>query len=133
MTHSLAAPLFGIALFGTAAILAGAAHAQDVQETVCAQGTYSVPCPKVVWCAAARCGIALARSDGMIEILYSSEEKMGRTVRRPMLAGKPMDLQNLAGRVIVFEWEESGDVGRDGADLPVKDITYVVMPPRNAG
>ncbi|MEJ1156762.1 hypothetical protein [Prosthecomicrobium sp. N25] len=124
-----------IAAAGAAAalLLSLPALAEDIKETVCAQGTYSVPCPKVVWCPAARCGIAVARPDGMIEILYSSEEKMGRTVRRPTLAGKPMDLQNLAGRVIVFEWEDSGDIGRDGADLAVKDIVYVVMPPRNAG
>jgi hypothetical protein len=129
MTKALTAAALGVA----AAVLTLPAAAQEIRETVCAQGTYSVPCPKIVWCPAARCGIALARSDGMIEILYSSEEKMSRTVRRPTLAGKPMDLQNLAGRVIVFEWEESGDVSRDGADLPVKDINYVVMPPRNAG
>ena len=125
--------IISLAVLGAAAAFAAPVHAQEIKETVCAQSSYSVPCPKIVWCPAARCGIGLARSDGMIEILYSSEEKMGRTVRRPMLAGQPLQMQNLAGRVIVFEWEDSGDVGREGSDLAVKDVVYVIMPPRHSG
>lgn len=106
---------------------------QDTSERICAQGTYSLPCPEVIWCPAAKCGIGIPRSDGNIEIIYSSEEEMDGTQRRPMQAGSPMSLQHLAGKVIVFEWEDSGKIETPGSDLPIKSILYVIMPPLNAG
>jgi hypothetical protein len=120
-----------------AAALCGgaAAHAQvpSQGDRICAQGTYSTPCPRVIWCPGAKCGIGVARPDGELEILYSSEKKMDGTRRRPVAGGTPMSLDNLVGRVVVFEWEESGQVANPGADLPIKDILYVIMAPPNTG
>ena len=106
---------------------------QDTTERICAQGTYSLPCPEVIWCPTARCGIGIPRPDGNIEIVYSSEEEMDGTHRRPVQAGSPMSLQHLAGKVIVFEWDDSGKVETPGSDLAIKTILYVIMPPPNAG
>jgi hypothetical protein len=124
----------GIACFAilTTGAAVGAA-AQESKDVICAQGTYSVPCPKVVWCPAKKCGIAIPRADGDIEIIYSSEPKMDGTHRRPLSAGSVMSLQHLAGKVIVFEWDDSGDAQSPGSDLPIKDILYVIMPPPHAG
>lgn len=115
------------------AILSGTAMAQDARETICVQGTYSVPCPEVVWCPGGKCGIGIARADGEVEIIYSSEEEMGGTHRRLVMAGEPVSLQNVIGRVIVFEWDDSGQVENPGSDLAIKNILYVIMPPANAG
>ncbi len=106
---------------------------QDTAERICAQGTYSLPCPEVIWCPAGNCGIGIPLSDGNIEIISSSEEEMQGTHRRPVQAGNPMSLQHLAGRVIVFEWDDSGEVENPGSDLVIKNILYVIMPPPNAG
>jgi hypothetical protein len=113
--------------------LTASAAAQEPKDVICAQGTYSVRCPKVVWCPAKKCGIAIPRADGDIDIIYSSEPKMDGTHRRPLSAGRPMSLQHLAGKVIVFEWDDSGDGQNPGSDLPIKDILYVIMPPPQAG
>jgi hypothetical protein len=102
-------------------------------ETVCAQGTYSLPCPKVIWCPADKCGVAVARPDGLIDIVFSSEEQMRGTRRRPIQAKTPMTLQSIAGRVFVFEWVDSGDMQTPDADLPIKTIHYVIMPPQTNG
>ncbi|WP_158047603.1 hypothetical protein [Skermanella pratensis] len=119
---------------GVLAVLApGGARAQDVKETVCAQGTYSEPCPQVIWCPATNCGIGIPQPDGGLEIISSTEKKMDGTSRRPVQAGKPMTLESITGRVIVFEWEDAGQVGQAGSDLTIKDILYVVMPPAGSG
>ena len=118
-------------VFCAAALTAGiscAASADDVSERVCAQGTFSVPCPEVIWCPAANCGLGIPRADGELEIIYSSDKTMDGTTRRPVQAGKPMSLQYLAGRAIVFEWE-TNETNAPGTDLPVKTIHYVIMPP----
>jgi hypothetical protein len=108
--------------------------AADAQSnTICAQGMYSTPCPKVIWCATPKCGIGIARADGDLDIIYSSEPKMDGTKRRPMTGGVPMSLQNLVGKVVVFEWEDSGQFGAAGAELAIKDIIYVIMSPPNLG
>jgi hypothetical protein len=120
-----------------AAVLAtftvGAARAQDVKETVCAQGTYSEPCPQVIWCPATNCGIGIPQPDGKIEIISSTEKKMDGTSRRPVQSGKPMTLDSITGRVIIFEWEDPGKVEAAESDITIKDILYVVMPPAGAG
>lgn len=79
-----------LAALCTAVLTGGAASgamAQDVKETICAQGTYSEPCPQVIWCPATNCGIGIPKSDGQLEILYSTEKKMDGTSRRPVQAG----------------------------------------------
>jgi hypothetical protein len=118
-----------------AAVLAFAAGAaaQETKDTICAQGTYAPPCPKVIWCPAKRCGIGIPRADGDLEVIYSSEPKMNGKHKKPMSAGQPLSLQNLAGKVIMFEWEEGGQEAESGANLMIKDILYVIMPPPNAG
>jgi hypothetical protein len=116
-----------------AAVAPGGARAQDVKETVCAQGTYSEPCPEVIWCPAENCGIGIPQPDGQLEIISSTEKKMEGTSRRPVQAGKPMTLESITGRVIVFEWEDAGQVEQAGSDLTIKDILYVVMPPAGPG
>jgi hypothetical protein len=95
----------------TAVLAGGAASgalAQDVKETICAQGTYSEPCPQVIWCPATNCGIGIPTPNGQLEIIYSTEKKMDGTSRRPVQAGSPMKLETVTGRVIVFEWEDPG-------------------------
>lgn len=89
-----------------------------------------MPCPKVVWCPAGKCGVGRARSDGFIDIIFSSEEKMSGTTRRPVQANMPMTLQTIAGRVIVFEYDDAGEMETDKSDLPIKTIHFVIMPPR---
>jgi hypothetical protein len=119
------------------AVLAGraasGAMAQDVKETICAQGTYSEPCPQVIWCPATNCGIGIPKPDGQLEIIYSTEKRMDGTSRRPVQAGSPMKLETVTGRIIVFEWEDPGKVEQAGSDLTIKNILYVVMPPASAG
>jgi hypothetical protein len=58
---------------------------------------------------------------------------MDGTHKKPMSAGQPLSLQNLAGKVIMFEWEEGSQEAEAGASLTIKDILYVIMPPPNAG
>jgi hypothetical protein len=67
------------------------------------------------------------------ETIYATEKKMVETSRRPVQAGSPMKLETIAGRVIVFEWEDPGKVEQAGSDLTIKNILYVVMPPASAG
>jgi hypothetical protein len=122
-----------VATTAAALALAAGAAAQPSQDTICAQGAYAPPCPKAIWCPAKRCGIGIPRADGEIEVIYSSEPKMDGKHKRPVSAGQPMSLQNLAGKVILFEWEEGGREADSGADLSIKDILYVIMPPPNAG
>ena len=58
----------------TAVLAGGAASgamAQDVKETICAQGTYSEPCPQVIWCPATNCGIGIPSTTAVIFILNS--------------------------------------------------------------
>lgn len=128
---NLAVPLACCAIFAVGAT--AHATAQESKDVICAQGTYSVPCPKVIWCPAKKCGIAIPRADGDIDIIYSSEPKMDGTHRRPLSGGTAMSLEHLAGRVIVFEWDDSGEVQNPGSDLAIKDILYVIMPPPQAG
>ena len=107
-----------------------AAAAQD--ERLCVQGTYSTPCAKVVWCPAGKCGIGIPQADGSIDILYSSEKTMDGTKRRPYHGGQPMSLQNVMGKIIVFEWDD-GTVPNPASDLNIKDVIHVVMPPPGSG
>lgn len=129
MKTAFTAMCMSVALGGAVAL----AQAPDQGDRICAQGTYSTPCPRVIWCPAAKCGIGIARPDGNLEILYSSEKRMDGTRRRPVAGGTPMSLDNLVGRVVVFEWEESGQLANPGADLAIKDILYVIMAPPNSG
>jgi hypothetical protein len=113
----------------TMGTLAGGA-AQELKDTICVQGTYSIPCVKIIWCPAARCGIGIARPDGDLDIVYSSEPSISGTRRRLWQAGSAMSLQYLTGRVIVFELDDKPP--SSGSDLAVKEILYVVMTPPNA-
>jgi hypothetical protein len=116
------------------ALCPGAA-AQD--ERVCSQSSYLPPCPKVVWCPGSSCGVALARADGNIDIVYATDRALDGTRRRPVSNGLPLSINHLTNRVIVFEWDtdaKSADTKVPEApdpnvrDLAVKDILYVVMP-----
>jgi len=86
--------------------LAGAT-AQELKDTICVQGTYSIPCAKIIWCPAAKCGIGIALPDGDLDVVYSSEPSISGTRRRLWQAGSAMSLQHLTGRVIVFELDDS--------------------------
>jgi hypothetical protein len=119
-------------IFFLGAVLASAGAWAD-NETVCAQGIYSTPCPKVIWCAAKKCGIGLVRADGDIDIIYSSESKMDGGRKTPFQAGKAMSLEHIAGRVIVFEWEDDTSVPDLTKDLVIKNIDYVIMSPPQSG
>lgn len=130
--HFVAAGVVATA-FGFSSLQAQTLSDQDPNETVCVQGTYSLPCPKVLWCPAENCGVAVARPDGLIDIIFSTEEQMQGTRRRPVQANSPMTLQSISGRVFMFEWSESGDTQTPEADLPIKTIHYVIMPPRTNG
>src|SRR3954453_12537478 len=130
MKRRINGALQGLCFFGLTLASAGAL-AQN--ETICAQGIYSTPCPKVVWCAAKKCGIGLARADGDIDIIYSSEPKMDGARRTPFQAGKAMSLEHIAGRVIVFEWEDDTNVPDPAKDLVIKNIDYVIMAPPRTG
>jgi hypothetical protein len=113
--------------------LPGAA-AQELKDTICVQGTYSIPCAKVIWCPAGRCGIGIATPEGDVDIVYSSEPSVSGTRRRLSQAGSEMSLQYLTGRLIVFELDDTPqDPGRKrGSDLAVTGILYVIMTPPNA-
>ena len=113
-------------------VLTTIAAAQPAENRICAQGTYSWPCPRVIWCQSERCGVGIPRADGDLDIVSSTETKMNGTHKKPVLAGQPLSLQHLAGRVIVFEWEESGQAEQAGTTLPIKDILYVIMPAPHA-
>ena len=128
--HKLA---LSFAVFFSTVIAVAAAEPAKPNETFCVQGTYSLPCPKVIWCPSAKCGVGVPEANGQLRIIFSSEASMLGTSRRPMQAGSPMTLQNIVGKVIVFEWEAPGDVHQPGADLEVKSILYVVMPPQHTG
>ena len=78
-------------------------------------------------------GIGIPKTDGQLEILYSTEKKMDGTSRRPVQAGSPMKLETINGRIIVFEWEDPGKVEQAGSDLTIKNILYVIMPRTSAG
>ena len=39
-------------------------------ETVCAQGTYSLPCPKVIWCPADKCEVTVAQPVGLSTSIF---------------------------------------------------------------
>ena len=113
----------------TIGALAGAT-AQELKDTICVQGTYSIPCAKIIWCPAAKCGIGIALPDGDLDVVYSSEPSISGTRRRLWQAGSAMSLQHLTGRVIVFELDDSPP--NSGSDLAVKGILYVIMTPPNA-
>jgi hypothetical protein len=113
----------------TIGALAGAT-AQELKDTICVQGTYSIPCAKIIWCPAAKCGIGIALPDGDLDVVYSSEPSISGTRRRLWQAGSAMSLQYLTGRVIVFELDDSPP--NSGSDLAVKGILYVIMTPPNA-
>lgn len=107
---------------------------KDTQNSVCAQGTYSWPCPKAVWCPSERCGIGIPKANGEVEIIYASEPKMSGLNKKLVTGGQQMSLEHLAGRVIVFEYEDDGEPAKPGSDLRIKDIYFVVMPsPRREG
>jgi hypothetical protein len=132
MTSAAAVAATSAVLLATGC-LTGIAAGQEANETICVQGTYSIPCPKVIWCPAQKCGIGLARADGNLDIIYSSEPRMVGMHRRPIYGGIPMSLQHVAGRVLVFEWTDSGELEKPGADLGIKDVLYAIMPPPNTG
>ena len=120
----------------TAVLAGGAASgamAQDVKETICAQGTYSEPCPQVIWCPATNCGIGIPKPDGQSRNHLLDRKEDGRDLAAAGSGRLADETGNRNRPDHRLRMGRPGKVEQAGSDLTIKDILYVVMPPANAG